>query len=824
MISPAGGTFPTLDETQRERSPSSEGDPRLTLALDEYLAALRSGPRPNRAAFLGRHPEIAEALDACLDALEFIQSAAFEEPRDGPDPPHEWSTPAATLLGDFRIIRELGRGGMGIVYEAEQVSLTRRVALKVLPFGSSIDPRRLRRFQIEAQAAAHLNHPHIVPIFVVGSDHGVNYYAMRFIEGQTLADVVRGLRNSARVERPAGDGGATVDAGPAAGLVAPPLASGSSFPHASRASFRVIARLGLQAAEALDHAHSLGVIHRDIKPANLMVDDHGAIWVTDFGLARFEAAAGPTRSGDLIGTIRYMSPEQASAGGGLVDQRTDIYSLGATLYELTTLRPAFDGQNREELLRKLVERDPAPPRKFEPALPRDLETIILKAMATEPSSRYTTAQELADDLKRFLADEPVRARRPGVAERMARWAKRHRTAVATASATLILAASVAAGLLWLENRKTSRAYDQIRSLLDRQRASLPTIFATTNGIAMKAMEKVSLIDRAVSGKEDADFYRLVLRYYDAIARLTQDDPDPRMREVAAKAYFGVGVARTLLGRPGAEEAYARSVAAYEGLIENDSGNPNILLHLAISISYLGRDILSTRGLAPAEPTFRRAADVLRDLASRDPSSRVYLAAELTNWGRILAGAGRRAEAERAFLEAVEADPNSAEAKDALAMLLVSRPDLPPYDPARAVALAQTAVARDATQTGYWTTLGIALVRGDDWDAADQAIARSTSLSKHGGEPLDWLCLSLIHSRRGDFAQARTLLDRSDAWLKAHEENDPDLLHFRAEAAARLDLSSRTRSGATHGPRPSPVLAPSSRSCGPSRAGASARAG
>ena len=178
----------------------------------------------------------------------------------------------------------------------------------------------------------------------------------------------------------------------------------------------------VEVADALDHAHALGVLHRDIKPANLLIDSAGAVWITDFGLARFSGNQSLTGTGDVVGTLRYMSPEQALARRGVVDQRTDIYALGATLYELLTLQPAFNGRDHQELLRQIALDEPIPPSRLNPAVPRDLETIVLKAMAKDPSSRYATAQELSEDLKRFLNDDSIMGRRPGPVERTVRWA------------------------------------------------------------------------------------------------------------------------------------------------------------------------------------------------------------------------------------------------------------------------------------------------------------------------------------------------------------------------------------------------------------------
>jgi WD40 repeat protein/serine/threonine protein kinase len=446
---------------------------------DEFLQRFNRGEQPDIEAYVGRYPEIAPVLRQVLAALQLIRVssadlAAAHEP-----------APAAMqvtgCLGDFRILREVGRGGMGVVYEAEQISLNRRVALKVLPFAAALDPKQLQRFKNEARAAAHLHHTNIVPVFGVGCERGVHYYAMQFIEGQTLAAVIKDLRRLTGVETaaPAGSAGAasalaselasgrwasaprnaadpqlTTDYVPGLLATQAPVAETTSHSAAllstrnstkSPAFFRAVANLGVQAAEALEHAHQSGVVHRDIKPANLMVDTGGHLWITDFGLARLQGEAGLTMSGDLVGTVRYMSPEQALAKRDLVDKRTDIYSLGVTLYELLTLQPAFDGRDRHQLLRQIATEEPRSPRRRNPAIPAELETILLKAFGKTPQERYATAQELADDLRRFLADQPIRAKRPTLLQRFKKWARRHRPVVKAAvmSAAVILLLTMA---------------------------------------------------------------------------------------------------------------------------------------------------------------------------------------------------------------------------------------------------------------------------------------------------------------------------------------------------------------------------------------------
>jgi tRNA A-37 threonylcarbamoyl transferase component Bud32 len=461
-----------MKETEDYRSPSRAEQPpveedRLVVALRAYQTAVEEGRRPDRDEFLALYPEVAEDLAECIDGLAFLQSAApglhtGHDPADVVAP----VTPEDGTLGDFRLVREIGRGGMGVVYEAVQISLCRRVALKVLPLAATLDARQLQRFENEARAAAALHHANIVPVFAVGCARGVHYYAMQFIDGQTLAGVIDHLR---KAPRPAAPGADTV------------VAAGSitHLSVASRTFFRTAATLGVQAAEALEYAHQMGVVHRDVKPANLLLDGRGNLWVTDFGLARFQASPGVTTPGDLVGTLRYMSPEQA-AGQPVIDPRSDVYSLGATLYELLTQQPAFPGRNRQECLRQILEEEPEAPHRLNKAVPAELETIVLKAMAKRPEDRYATAKELADDLRRWLDDQPVRARRPGLRERAARWARRHRRVVTAAVLGLVAAVLVLGATTWHVARaeaRTRTAYTALEQEKARTKEALDTAVA-----------------------------------------------------------------------------------------------------------------------------------------------------------------------------------------------------------------------------------------------------------------------------------------------------------------------------------------------------------
>ena len=308
--------------------PSGPEDPRVIRALEEYLAALEMDHRPDRQEFLARHAAIAHVLAGCLDGLEFMRTVNPErQPADGSATTLHPTAP----LGDFCLLREIGRGGMGIVYEAEQMSLGRRVALKVLPFAAALDSKQLQRFKNEAQAAAHLHHQNIVPIHFVGCERGVHFYAMQFIEGQSLAEVIHELRRGERSCVSTPSLGALTQ--PRSPEDTPPVAALSTeHSTTSPAFFRSVVNLGVQAAEALAYAHQMGVIHRDIKPANLLVGAGGRLWITDFGLAHCQSQPGLTMTGDVVGTLRYMSPEQALGKRVVVDARTDVYSLGATLY------------------------------------------------------------------------------------------------------------------------------------------------------------------------------------------------------------------------------------------------------------------------------------------------------------------------------------------------------------------------------------------------------------------------------------------------------------------------------------------------------------
>jgi len=477
---------------------------------DEFLKRQERGERPDVEQFTARYPQAAPILRKVLSALAFLEQSLGDVSGSAIGS----GEAIAGTLGDFRIMREIGRGGMGIVYEAEQISLGRRVALKVLPFAAALDAKHLQRFKNEAQAAAHLQHTNIVPVHYVGCERGVHFYAMQYIEGQTLAAVIHDLRQQGGLEAvnnevsagaansladelicgrwapgkqssadsqrtgpyspsPAGNAGPNTGYSASAADTSPKAALSTEQGATSPGFFRTVANLGIQAAEGLEHAHQLGIIHRDIKPANLLIEWRAGgvnppnLWVTDFGLAHCQSQPGLTMTGDLVGTLRYMSPEQALAKRVAVDARTDIYSLGVTLYELLTLEPAYNGKNREEVLRQIAFEEPRPPRRLNKTIPAELETVVLKAMAKNPEERYATSQELADDLGRYLEDKPIKARRPSLRQRAVKWSRRHKTVVrAAVLVTLLLATGLVAGTLLVSNEQTRTAEARAQAATD----------------------------------------------------------------------------------------------------------------------------------------------------------------------------------------------------------------------------------------------------------------------------------------------------------------------------------------------------------------------
>jgi len=437
-------------------------DPLGPLA-DQFIERYRRGEPCTPAQFAAEHPEHAVRILGLFPALIVMEELAPED--TSPTAHLTYEDPldqALERIGEYRIVREIGRGGMGVVYEAEQESLGRQVALKVLSTKSRVKPEALERFQLEARAAARLHHPHIVPVFDVGQADGYYYYyAMQRIPGQGLDEVVSQIQH---LQSSAGhfDGSRSADhsaerpgtfqevgSNGSIGNTSTPTLSLLGQGHISTVSqrnpheyYRRIAEIGACVGDALAYAHGQGVLHRDIKPSNLLLDLDGKVWITDFGLAKsFESTSsgnrdpqGLTRTGDLVGTLRYMAPERFR---GWSDPRSDLYSLGITLYELLALRPAFEAADKLVLVENITQHQPAPLRRWDRHIPKDLETIIHKAIEKEPARRYTSCGELALDLRNYLQARPILARRVSTAERFGHWVRRN-PLVASLSALLLM--------------------------------------------------------------------------------------------------------------------------------------------------------------------------------------------------------------------------------------------------------------------------------------------------------------------------------------------------------------------------------------------------
>lgn len=438
--------------------------------VERISQQLRAGEVTDLEQAIVEHPQYADRLRQLLPVMQAVAEfgAAPASPADSTEPLPALSE-SRKRVGEFRLIRELGRGGMGIVYEAEQETLGRRVALKVLPFAAVLDPRQLQRFKNEAKAAATLHHTNIVPVHSVGNDRGIHYFAMQYIEGSSLEAILRELRESRSPTSTSHDRSSdesTADQGlsPATDTRSAHALT-STFARNRQRFYRQLVHWAIEAAEAWEHAHFHGIVHRDIKPSNLLIDIDNRLWITDFGLARVETETGINMTGDVLGTLRYMSPEQAAGRQHVIDPRCDIYSLGTTLYEMLTLTPAFPALERPELLRQISEQEPRKLRAIDREIPSDLETIVLKAMQKSPEDRYGSAQELADDLRRFLECKSIVAKRPRRVTQAVRWIRRHIEALSAMTITSLLALSLAAGLL---TRAYRQEYQQ-RTIAEQQR-------------------------------------------------------------------------------------------------------------------------------------------------------------------------------------------------------------------------------------------------------------------------------------------------------------------------------------------------------------------
>jgi serine/threonine protein kinase/tetratricopeptide (TPR) repeat protein len=662
----------------------------LATLLDDYMQAREAGTPIPQEDLLADNPSLAGVLRVYLRSLDDLHDMAGGFVADTHDihEPVGMEERAKGRIGDFELIREVGRGGMGVVYEARQITLDRRVAVKVLPFAAILESKQIARFKTEAQAAAQVQHPNIVPVFAIGVERGVHYYAMEFIDGQPLdlaiaelnsgpcrprpgpgmrsvetpsdesmqrwTDAVRTIRDEqARfpddetMDTTASRNGCRHHAGPSL------LAQASDDPSDY---FRTVTRLGIQAAEALHAAHEHGVVHRDIKPSNLLLDGAGKLWLTDFGLARCRRDVTLTVSGDVVGTLRYMSPEQASGQTSLVDHRTDVYSLGVTLYELACLRAAFPEEHGPELLRRIDSREPPRPREVRSNVPVDLENVILKAMATSRDERYVSAHQMADDLRRVLEGRPTVARPPTAAERLVKWSRRHRRAVAASVAAMLVSlVGLTIATTLLVQQKTLLVQQKLRAEREYHRAE--SYLASAQGVLDRFGVVLSNDLADVPGAEGVrqKILHSTLQYYEEF--VGDAARDPKLQADVAETYSKIAALADQMGyREEAVAAYEEAIRRFERLAKAAPGHQDCQQKLALTKNNFALVLSRAGRTTEALDHFTDAIEWQAERTMKAPEDATALsdlALFYNNRGLLQSELGQRLRAKASFESAVE---------------------------------------------------------------------------------------------------------------------------------------------------------------------------
>lgn len=565
---------------------------RLTEVLDEYLQQLENHQPAARSEILAQNPEMAEVLGVYLDKLDQLH---------GMTTPTGCGQLVGQTLGDYELVAEIGRGGMGVVFSARDKKLDRLVAVKLLPMADLLDEKHVERFRNEARAAANLQHPHIVPVFSIGQQGGIHYFAMRLIDGPSLAHRIGQHEDDETI---------------------PP-------------TDRVLKQFA-EVAEALHAAHEHGVVHRDIKPSNLLLDSKQSLWIADFGLARFQTATPLTQTGDMIGTMRYMSPEQATGRGELVDHRTDIYSLGATLFELLTLRPVIEGEDGPGLLRTIAAQPTPKLRRYRPDCPVDLQTVLDKAMARERDDRYASALELAADLRAVSQRRPIAARPISRFVHASRWASRNTLSILIACSLIMLA--VSAGFYF--TLFMSRVNLQEEHNLASTRASVLALSQVVDDLA--SVPGSEQIRRKVLERS--------LNYFRDFAQ--QSSGSSLLRGDTASVYSRMGAIYEELGNPVfAIRHYERAEAIYDQLVTESPNSAHIVKQRNENLNHLGLALSDCGDLPEALTTLRQA--VAEQRASPKTTPPETLALTLSNYGVALHKAKLVPDAQAAYVEAID---------------------------------------------------------------------------------------------------------------------------------------------------------------------------
>src|SRR5262245_50773856 len=655
-------------------SPSDDRSP-VELLADEFLTRCKRGEKPTIREYCDRHPELAEEIRDVFEAMLMVEDLrpGSSDVSGSVGESVKVGGKRLAQVGDYRILCEIGRGGMGVVYEAEQQALGRRVALKVLPKSAAGDGSAQVRFQREARAAARMHHTNIVPVFDVGQDGDHLYYAMQLIHGQGLdlviddlkrlraqstaapaADRVGGDRSIAeslvagQFEREnlaaAGpnDSGATVayeGSAPSSAML--PGQSEISTATSNRgAYFRSVAQIGLQAASALSYAHGRGIIHRDIKPGNLILDTTGNVWVTDFGLAKTGDGA-MTHTGDILGTVRYMSPERFR---GQCDVRADVYALGMTLYELLTLKAAYASGDRLRLIELIRQTEAASPRSVDSRIPRDLETIVMKAIDKDPKRRYQSADEMGEDLQQFVNDEPIKARRVGPVERFGRWCRRNPAVAGLMAAVLVLMAAGTAVSTW-QAVVATRAREDLAAKHAELAAEQAKVEARNKELAEERDKVQARFDTAVKAIEtfhtgvsedmllkNPQFRELrtkllkeAARFYEEMEKMLAGHTDARSRKTLAAGYFQLGGLMDKIGsHKEALAVHRKGLAVRRELVAEPGADVETRLDVARSLLMASGPLIYTSDFAEALRFLEEMRDVLAALEAEAPTEAVLL--------------------------------------------------------------------------------------------------------------------------------------------------------------------------------------------------------
>ena len=584
---------------------------------ERFTAELQGGLSPEIEDYALKYPELADQIRELFPALKIIAKANSQATPAANTHPRRY-LPEQTVIGDYKIIRKIGQGGMGVVYEAHQQSLGRRVALKLLPYAVVHNEKFVERFRREARAAAKLHHTNIVPVFDVGQEQDTLFYAMQFIEGQGLDEIQRQIakiksdQHNKSIE--------TVSK----------LISGTSVASGSEPNrndfFKTVARVGISVSDALNYSHQRSMIHRDVKPSNLILDTSGVVWLTDFGLVK-TLDSELTETGDFVGTARYMSPERFK---GSCDARADIYGLGITLYELVTGRIAYEANDRMHLLDQIANEEPLKPRQVDRNIPLDLETIILKAMEKDPRKRYQVADDLTQDLIRFVDDQPIHARRASLVERSIRWVRRHKAQAATFASLALLSIVLVVSSLLIWQQRMIAEKNLKDAVNEKMRADQQSEFAKAE--MQKARDAVSKMLSAVG-----DIRLRNVPMMDGIRRQLLEEAlefnrqylvasdDPAVLSEAGHAHERIAKIYVLLERTNdALKSYGESNKLFEQVAKLDPENVDALQMVAANRLDMGALFVNDKNQAMADHYLLLARDNYQELSILDSENTEYL--------------------------------------------------------------------------------------------------------------------------------------------------------------------------------------------------------